>query len=212
MGKSLALAKRQLEECFCDFVGVYSFGTSFLHAFRYLVAPSLGNFRNVQYPAIGKRAEYMQCAAKQYGFHTIERFSDSFSEQRPQLSQQDEIIVKIADGVTEKLYRELLPLVQKMCSKWPQFNISEEDEGRMKSNLWNLVPADGTDSIASIVHAGWGIRLELDDWPILLNIQEDEKRRREKLRVLGDLILKSFEVFEYRRRLEKYATKRKATC
>jgi hypothetical protein len=51
-GQSYRLAQRQLEEVFCDYVGIYVFGQSFLHSFRYLIAPSLGYYRSENYPRL----------------------------------------------------------------------------------------------------------------------------------------------------------------
>jgi hypothetical protein len=45
----------------------------------------------------------------------------------------------------------------------------------------------------------------LDDWSILEDIKDVKKQRGEKLRVLRDLVLKSLEVYEYHKRLEKHA-------
>ena len=41
--RSFDLAFRQCEEVFCDLLALYTFGESFAHAFRYLLAPDLGN-------------------------------------------------------------------------------------------------------------------------------------------------------------------------
>ena len=68
-----------------------------------------------------------------------------------------------------------------------------------------LVPPASVHSIAAIINAGWSIRLSLDAWPILGDIENEQDRRIEKLRVLRDLMLKSFEVYEFRKRLERHA-------
>lgn len=62
-GQSYKLAQRQLEEVFCDYIGLYIFGQSFFHSFRYLIAPSLGYHRSENYPRLRDRAQYMM----QYG-------------------------------------------------------------------------------------------------------------------------------------------------
>ena len=58
-----------------------------------------------------------------------------------------------------------------------------------------------------IVNAAWKLRLDIDNWDILGAMKEKDgaSRRAEKLRILRDLVLKSFEVYEFRKRVEKNA-------
>ena len=64
-GRSFELATRQLEEIFCDYYGLHIFGLSFLHAFRYFLSPSLGQYRINEYPPIKERALFVKEAAEQ---------------------------------------------------------------------------------------------------------------------------------------------------
>jgi hypothetical protein len=72
-----------------------------------------------------------------------------------------------------------------------------------KGCLIDLVPVATITSVSAIINAGWSLRLDLKSWDIAKDIDDENKRNKEKLRVLQDLILKSLEVYEYRKRLEK---------
>jgi hypothetical protein len=207
-GQSLSVAQRQLEEIFCDFLGVYIFGKSFLHSFRYLLAPSLGHIRSVHYPSIRARAEYMQYAAREFGLEKIPDFAASFSEEEPRLSSENAFLVGVADQVTRTLHPKLIDLVRKYRGRAAHYTEGTGHERMATDSLRKLVPIAAVDSVSTIVNAGWNIRLDIDSWDILRDISDEADRRVEKLRVLRDLILKSFEVFEYRKRVARNATER----
>jgi hypothetical protein len=205
-GQSVELANRQIEELFCDFVGIYVFGEAFLHSFRYLVAPSLGRQRNLTYPSLRKRAECMLFAARHHGIETIQGFIESFQEQEPKMSKQMQFILRLSDEATANLYPKLLDLVEKNHGDAHLFSVGAANLERVRTNLQNLIPADHIDSIAVIVNAGWRVRLAIDKWDILAGEADYKKRRQEKMRVLNEILLKSFEVYEFRKRLSQHAT------
>jgi hypothetical protein len=206
--QSYRLAQRQLEEVFCDYVGLYVFGASFLHSFRYLVAPSLGYHRSFTYPKLKDRARYMEHMAGLYQIPPIAEYVDSFSEQDHTLAPGEKFILEAADSATEKLFKELPALVVKYRGRAECFKDGEKEEAFLEQHLKSLVPVASARSMAAVVNAAWKIRLQIDGWPILNDIEDDQRRRDEKLRVLRDLVLKSFEVYEYRKRLEKYRAKK----
>lgn len=53
------LTLAQMEEIFCDAIGLNIFGESFVHAFHYLLAPGLGGDRSLYYPPLHIRAQLM---------------------------------------------------------------------------------------------------------------------------------------------------------
>jgi len=205
-GQSATLAQRQLEEIFCDFIGVFIFGPSFLHAFRYLVAPSLGKSRSVKYPSLRARAKYMKFAAEHYGIPTSDNFVDGFQEQLTRLPKRSTAIVEMADSATEQLYPKLIELVDKHHGEAKPYTTYMTEVKNTRVSLENLIPAANTDSIAVIVNAGWEIRLALEKWDLSLREKDKQKIEVEKMRILNDLLLKSFEVYEFRKRLKRHAT------
>jgi hypothetical protein len=78
------------------------------------------------------------------------------------------------------------------------------EEASVKKCLLNLVPSASAKSMTAVVNAAWEIRLEVDKWNILPDVKDETKRKAEKLRILRDLVLKSFEVYEFKKRIAKY--------
>jgi hypothetical protein len=206
-GRSYLLAQRQLEEVFCDFMGVYVFGQAFLHSFRYLIAPSLGEARSILYPRPRSRAEYMQEAAASDGLPTLYGFLDAFDAKEVPLPKVERFMVDIADKTTDRLHGQLLNIVRKYARKAEHFGTGSRHEESIEKNLRSLVPSASITSISAIVNAAWKLRLDIDNWDILGAMKEKDgaSRRAEKLRILRDLVLKSFEVYEFRKRVEKNA-------
>jgi hypothetical protein len=204
--QSYKVAQRQLEEVFCDLLGVYVFGQAFLFSFRYLIAPSLGQARNVLYPRPRSRAEYMQRAAISYGLPIIPDFVDAFNAQELSLPPPERFIIEVADAATEKLHEQLPAIVNNYSGEVDQFSTGSNHENQIGRNLRNLVPSASVTSVSAIVNAAWELRLNIDDWDILGTMTDQVSRRAEKLRILRDLVLKSFEVYEFRKRIEKNAT------
>ena len=203
--KSYQLARTQLEELFCDSLGVYLFGQSFLHSFRYLLSPNLGQFRALGYPRISVRAQFMLDYAESVGVANIEGFVQAFDDADQPLTSGDAFIVKIADGVVERMHKELSPLVEKYKGTAKKFSGGQKEERGAIACLRSLVPPASVDSIAAIVNAAWGIRLELDGWRILEHVTDEFARRSAKQRILTDLVLKTFEIYEYSKRVGKHA-------
>jgi hypothetical protein len=203
-GQSYKLAQRQLEEVFCDYVGLYVFGRSFLHSFRYLIAPSLGYHRSLNYPRLRDRARYMMKYGVHLGLKEIPGYPNSFSEQENPLAPSEAFILEMADEATKNLYDKLPHMVEKYRGKAESFLEGTADEPGVKRSLLNLVPAASARSMTAVVNAAWDIRLKINNWHILSDIEDEAKRQKEKLRVLRDLVLKSFEVYEFRKHVEKY--------
>lgn len=202
-GESYKLAARQLEELFCDFVGIHVFGPSFLQSFQYLLAPSLGQTRALEYPSIGRRAEYMVDAIKHYGMTEFKDFAKSFSEQDVRLTREVAFILKMADATTNKLQKDLLPLVARYSGSAQCFTDGQVFEDTYKECFISLVPVAKVESVAAVINAAWKVRNDFRSWPVLRNVQPPDKQAREKFRVLTDLVLKSLEVFEFGKVMEK---------
>jgi hypothetical protein len=202
-GQSYKLAQRQLEEVFCDYLGVYVFGQSFLHSFRYLVAPSLGYRRNLNYPKLHDRAKYMAEYGNKLGLPEITAYADAFSEQDHSLAPNEAFILEVTDEATKNLHDQLPAIVEQYRGKAESFKVGIGDVPAAKQSLLNLVPVVSTKFMTAVVNAAWEIRLDLDEWRILTDVEDVARRRNEKLRILRDLVLKSFEVYEFRERIQK---------
>jgi hypothetical protein len=113
-------------------------------------------------------------------------------------------ILEMADETTNILHGRLPALVERYHGKAECFTTGIDEEARVQHSLLNLVPAAIAKSMTAVVNAAWKIRLDLDSWNILAEIDDHSKRRQEKLRILRDLALKSFEVYEFRKRIQQY--------
>jgi hypothetical protein len=165
----------------------------------------LGYDRSVNYPRLRSRAGYLEYLANQYEIGCPLNYSEAFSEREPALSPHDSFIVQVADLATEEMYPSLITLVDRYHGKAEKFDTGTSYEAAARTSLKSLVPIAKVRSMAAVVNAAWEIRLDLDDWPILTEISDDQRRRSDKLRVLRDLVLKSFEVYEFNKRLESHA-------
>jgi hypothetical protein len=203
--QSYELAVRQLQEVFCDFVGIFIFGRSFLYSFRYLIAPNLGYDRSANYPKLKLRALYMQQAAIKHGLPAIDGFVEAFSERDLVLSPASEFILKMADETTEGLYKQLLDVVDRYRGKALPFTEGASKEEHARDCFMKLVPPASVENVSTIINAAWSIYLGLDNWDILGNIADADTRNTEKRRVLKDLVLKSLEVHEYNKRTDRNA-------
>ena len=201
-GHSYRIAQRQLEEVFCDFLGLFVFGRSYLYSFRYLLAPSLGHTRAVEYPRLTDRARYLMFLFERLGQAQFGGYAEAFSEQDPTLSPNDQFILEMADKSTENLYKKLYDMVQKYRGNADCFTKGAAEEGDAYQYLSSLVPVTTTHSVAATVNAAWDRRLALEKWDILKEVANGAERRNDKLRVLRDLVLKSFEVYEFNKRID----------
>jgi hypothetical protein len=188
-------------------MGVYVFGNAFLYSFRYLIAPSLGEARSIFYPRPRSRGKYMQEAANYYGLPKLSGFLDAFDAKEVSLSEAERFRVGIADDATERLHGQLLTIVERYAGKAEHFNTGACHEVSIEKNLRSLVPSASITSISAIANAAWKLRLDIDNWDILgaMKDKDGASRRAQKLRILRDLVLKSFEVYEFRKRVEKNA-------
>jgi hypothetical protein len=129
-------------------------------------------------------------------------FEKSFDEQNQQFSPPDEFLLRMADAATEQLHKELAEVADSSCRAVDPSEKYKHLELPATESLRHLMPVTSSNSISAIVNAAWNMRMELDDWTILQNVENQEARTTEKLRVLRDLVLKSFEIYEFNKRLE----------
>jgi hypothetical protein len=182
-------AKRQVEEIFCDVVGVWLFGTSYLHSFRYLVAPSVGHHRSPYYPQLKARANYISRAAVKFKHHVPMSYQSSFSER--EISNLAHVLVEVADIVSESFVDQLIHRVEAYCSVRGIGSPTDEGMREALSEFKSLVPLREYKSLGDVLNAAWNLRLDLIKWEIP---GVDDTR---KLYILNDLVYKSFEVREY---------------
>lgn len=145
----------------------------------------------------------MLLAAAHHGITNVADFAASFNEQEINHNKEARFVLAMADQATSILVSDLIPLVEKYRGKAECFSDGTQHEKSAKGCLVDLVPVATINSVSAIINAGWSLRLDLKSLDIAKDIDDENERNMEKLRVLRDLILKSLEVYEYRKRLEK---------
>lgn len=182
-------AMKQIEEVFCDLFGLYLFGTAYLHAFDYLVAPGAA-VATLEYPSDERRVSILCDAAKEWNI-PLER--DFASRWRTAAAPAEHPKMY---GIVAQVVEELVPTVRDMLvtemQKRPVAMPREDVAEMVLQSFARNEPFDGRASVAEIVNAGWRHLLTAGG----LARKED----RGRLRVLNDLMLKSIEVAEYRER------------
>jgi hypothetical protein len=188
---SYRIAQRQIEEIFCDVLGVRLFGEGFLYSFLYLIAPNLGGLRSTVYPKLNTRAKFLVESAKEFKFDVPEKFEDFFTEKSKKLPEVDEYIVAMADEAVGNLFPRVVEAIKDYCNQKTIPVPSNESRDSIAQSLANISPIDDQRNLADIINAGWKLRLGLEAWD---KYDVDENR---KIEMLNDLIFKCIEVSEF---------------
>ncbi|SFM29582.1 hypothetical protein SAMN03159423_0472 [Bradyrhizobium sp. NFR13] len=188
------LALYQIEEIFCDAVGSHLFGQSYALAFHYLLAPSLGFDRALEYPTLQNRAEFI---AKFGGInladHGLSNFSNEFEDRWPPMTKRQQFHSSAADTIgialAEKMFGCALDIVSRKAASFAALPSAQPGIVR---KFENSVPAREPRSLPDIVNAGWTYLQSQKS-----GIQETDRGRIEWI---SELVLKSIEVLEFRNR------------
>jgi hypothetical protein len=192
----VSLCLNQIEEYFCDAIGIYLFGTSFAFAFHYLLAPSLGGDRALEYPKLSVRAERLSTLGgfdlKIFGFSD---YAADFQDKQPSLARREMFISSTADEIAEHMsalmYNEAKAIVGSKASDFAP-NKNEEDD--IVLMFGNNVPAAKPHSLPDILNAGWQY--------VRANANTFNETERTLFEWTSELVLKSIEVLEYQTRIE----------
>lgn len=191
-------ALRQCEEHFCDFFGLRIFGEAYLHAFAYLLAPQRQGLRSMIYPNLKTRAECLAEAGRQFGLSVSSGYADLFEnlEGPAPEHRRETLLLTLADSVRIKFVDELRKAADELVinSNLTLSFLTEVDECKRRMSL--MVPAEATNSLMSIINAGWEGWLD----PVFFR---DKEHNVERLNNLREIVLKSIEVYEIETRLNK---------
>jgi hypothetical protein len=181
------LSARQLEEVFCDCVGVWLFGESYLLSFRYLLAPDSMTRQSDSYPPNRRRAEFSLKASENFG----DRVDVDHAEFFRQIESSREQKVEFADEVTERLVPNVIAAVRDFFGNKSLSRPTAAATKICEESLRSLRPVAGYDSIANVLNGAWNIRRSLTD--LVIPGVKDER----KVDILNDLVLKGFKVMEW---------------
>ncbi|MER8562055.1 hypothetical protein [Mesorhizobium sp. M0578] len=188
--QSYKLAIRQVEELFCDLIGLRIFGESFLYSFLYLIAPNIGD-RAAHYPALVARVTVLTEACKHYAIEQPKDFQSYFLDPPKRIPSADEFVLKMADLASEALTSDLIEVVREHITKSALPLPDNAERDRIVKQFCALSPASSINALGDIINAGWKLRL---DWKLWSKFNFDAQTR---LDVLNDLVFKTMEVMEF---------------
>jgi hypothetical protein len=191
----VGLCLGQLEETFCDAIGICLFGASYAHAFHYLLAPSLGGTRPLEYPRLTVRAgnlsRYGGIDLTTLGFS---EYAKEFQDKQPNLSDRDLFISVSADELCISMSATIYDQARNIVfAKADSFRWNENDENDIVLMFNNHVPATKPRSLADILNAGWKYAIA--------NAATFDESERPLFEWTSELVLKSIEVLEYQTRI-----------
>lgn len=191
--RSYRLATRQIEELFCDIIGLRLFGESYLYSFIYLIAPHTGE-RAAYYPSLGSRVTALESAARAFGITEPPAFSGYFIDLPKRLQANEAFCLRMADQASTAMIEDLIAAVSGHVARTGLALPSDAERDRIVKQFCALSPAASTTSIGDTINAGWAIRLNWAHWKNF-NFREDTR-----LEILNDLVFKTMEVMEFESR------------
>ncbi|CAN5294893.1 hypothetical protein BH09SUM1_BH09SUM1_09050 [soil metagenome] len=194
--RAIHLALQQIQECFCDFMGVYLFKESYLRAFAYLSSPGEW-FRSPKYPGFEERVLYIARACKAYGYSTPAEWDLWFSgKANIGLKNRGEILIL---ALADEIRHDLIDFaIEKARAIVVQKNIALASVSGTDEIYGNIisygVPHDTPKTIFDIIDAAWKAQLDIE-------FMADVPSR--KIQIIRDLTLKNFEVLDFNWRISR---------
>lgn len=187
---------RQIEEIFCDFVGLHLFGEGYLHAFRYLVAPGDVGHRSLKYPPTKERGRLLQAYAEKIGIEAP-GYSEEFADGHENKNQIYELLVlRAADAIRNTYVEEMYgAAARQMVKAGIEIPAATEIEQTLLYFAQGM-PTDKIGSIGSLISAAWRLYLDTDGRKLLKGTQSP-------IGHVSDLVLKSVEAFDFREELKR---------
>jgi hypothetical protein len=183
-------SRRQLEEAFCDAVGVRLFGESYFYAAEYLLSPHFKNRRSIYYPAIRSRTDAMLQAAKAFGVPQPADFSTRFTETPLRLDAKQQYLLGISDQATAQAIPDSIAAAGTIADKAGISSPVSAEIARIQECFKAGIPAHDLVELADTINAGW--KEYIDSFESI-----PRQSRGERFARLGDILLKTIEVMEF---------------
>jgi len=196
LGNVTKIVIDQIEEVFCDFVGLRIFGESYFHSFEYLLAPSLGGARISVYPSIEDRIAYMERCAIEFDILIRSNFAENFCERTKSLAREEVFYIEVADSVVASLVDDLVLESKLICDRAKIEIRSRELVDLASRKFGRGMPVEDLRNLSDIINAGWVAFLDDSVWSHSLSSDED------RMNVVNEIIFKSVEIMEYRKLIE----------
>lgn len=186
---------RQLEEVFCDFVGLRIFGEGYLQAFRYLIAPG-GGGRSLEYPPIKERARLLDRYGDHLGFK-VPGYVDEFMDGHDSRSNPYEVLVlRAADAVRDKFVDEMYSCAERRVGEAGIATPLEEEAKLSLQYFSEGMPTDKVEATGSLITAAWRLYLDESRRHLL-------KGNQSAIGYVSDLVLKSVESSEFKMEMKR---------
>jgi len=181
----------QTEETFCDCLGIRLFGTSYLEAFAYLLAPVIPGDRAFGYPNMLARVGNMVTAAGTYNATVPANYQAQFDDKQiPTLPPHGVFLLSVADQALSHLLNTIIQEAERIAAV---SGISASNPGqvdRIYARFKLVVPAEKCLCLADILNAAWKAFRDNTFW------QGDPQIGDKKDEILKELVLKNIELFE----------------
>lgn len=183
----------QSEELFCDLVGLRVFGEGYLYAFEYLLAPGVSGERSTDYPRVQDRVKVLQESAATWEVSSPTAFAESFEPQ----DVGSLFLQSFADETALALVPDLMRFASELTASLALVKHTDADVEKLSSRFRALVPATGARHLGWLINAGWRVYFsEVAGSSPPSNSPLSKLKDEDRPRVLNELLLKSFEVFE----------------
>jgi hypothetical protein len=194
IGESVSYAGRHAEELFSDLFAYACFGPSYLRAFAYILAPGDGA-SDAKYPKKSTRIGVIQTVAAQESVTLPDLKALGFVPDGRRGDARHQFIIRMAEEAVADVVDELWNIVLKIVQRAPLIRPRPTQAALHLRNLQVGIPCPEVESVGNIINAGW---LRYDE---LISTENDPTQLSDKLAGLNELLLKTIEVFEYKRRV-----------
>jgi hypothetical protein len=192
--RATVLCTKHCEEIFCDLIGLRIFGSSYLHAFEYLLGPHWGS-RSSEYPDNITRVQALALATKEWSLPSRKGVLSSIEAEAIKLSPADNILLEAIDAATPRITPILIRKAGRIAAKVGSPLYMRSKPVQVLRDFRHFHPSNHADSFVEIIAAGWHAYLDDNFWD--RNILPSEK-----IDILSELIFKSIEVMEFHRRVK----------
>jgi hypothetical protein len=218
---------RQLEEMFCDFIGLYLFGESYARAFSYFLSPDSPGFQSPRYPSVETRMRQLFLAAERFeetwkkgNYILSPSIRDTIKTLPPYVRTSGfvpfpitpdpwrDVVNAVAVNLVPKLIEKIVELgARKHWRELRGFSNKRRATIATESFRW-AVPAANARYLSDILNAAWDVERNPTLWKTLpsLSSLETEKSERRRREILRDVVLKNIEVFEYEEKCSRTLT------
>jgi hypothetical protein len=161
IGRSVVLGIRQVEELFCDFVGLCLFGKSYLFAFDYVISPTICGSRIGDYPNTKTtRAILLVKYGEQLGFK-MDGYENRFiDEKMPGVNEQD-FLVKMADIAVSTWTDRIFEIARNHVFSSVGTCLVEEHELYARKCFAACVPTPKSISLGDLINAAWAVHNDM---------------------------------------------------